>query len=534
MELTKVPFNITLMSNNRNVLRNLQPVTSTDVFEGASKKLNDQGLFSTTLFGRMGEERRANTFSYIDLRTDIMHPILYKNIEKVATFYTLICSGTAYAKWDEKTKTFIESDQVEGETGFGFFMKHFKDIQFERNDSERRNLRIDVLDKFRQSAVYDFILVIPAGIRDIEEDQKSGRMKQGEVNEFYRNLIGLSKNIDTTFKDNKFNDGTKLLMQRNFNAIYDLLFSYLEGKRGLTQEKFSKRKIENGTRSVLAVLDLAVEDMRGEGALGMESAIAGLFQTSKAILPLTQNAFKHELIMSAFSGDGYAEVLNTKTLALETRVVDSKTRNRYMTEDGINDWLNKFENASIRHKPVLISNGYLALVYKDEKGFKIIRDIRNVPESKLEKVSPMTYAELLYYLIKPKLDGHYGWVTRFPYTGIDSTTPNKVYLKTTEQGQELREYNYNWEIDETSTNYPEWPIVGGKFIETLQVHPSQLKGKGADFDGDTGSMEITYSDESKKELDEYFDNLDNYFVDGKIAGFGSTDTLEWVLRSMSK
>lgn len=531
MELSLAPFNVTLLDNNRSVLRNLTPITSTDVYEGTTKKLNDNGLFSTTIFGRPAEERRQQTFSYVDLRTHILHPILYANIEKVAGFFTSICNGTAYAVWDEKKKTFVESTAVDGDTGFSFFMKHFKDIVFERNDSEIRSLRIDVLDKFRTTAIYDFVLVIPAGIRDIEEDSKGG-LSQDEINEYYRNLISLSKNIDTTFKDNKFNDGTKILMQRNFNSIYDLLFSYINGKRGLTQDKFAKRKVENGTRSVLAPMDLAVEDMDGPQAISMLETVVGLYQTAKGCLPLIQYAFKHELITGTFFGDNTALVIDKKTKQLDRRPVDSKVKDLFTTEDGVNNLLNKFEVVENRDKPIMISGGYLAMVYQDEVGFKIIKDVASVPEKRLDKLHPITWGELLYYLAKPVVANKPIWTTRFPYTNVDSTSPGFPYVKTTARGLALREYDFNWQLGEDYL-YNEWPIPGESWVETLIPHPSRLKKKGADFDGDTGSAEFTYSDESVKEVDKYLNDVDSWFEDGKVRFFGSTDTMDWVLKSMS-
>lgn len=531
MDITLAPFNVTLLNNSRSTVKNLTPVTSTDVYEGMTKKLNDDGLFSTTIFGRPAEERRQGTFSYVDLRTNIMHPLLYANIEKVASLYTRICMGTSYAEWDDKVKGFIESNAVDGNTGYSFFMKYFNDIVFERNESTRRDLRIDVLDQFRETGVYDFVLVVPAGIRDIEEDSKGG-LTQDELNEYYRNLISLSKNIDTTFKDNKFNDGTKLLMQRNFNNIYALIFSYLDGKRGITQDKFSKRKIENGTRSVLSAMDLSVEDMRGPQAIGLYHTAIGLYQMTKGTLPLVQYAFKGPLINETFVGSNEVLILHPKTLKLERRTVGSKVREMFMTEDGVNDFLNKFEDVKWRDTPVMLAKGYLAMVYQDNGTFKVIRDITNVPENRLDKLHPMTYGELLYYITKPHIYNKPVWTTRFPYTNVDSTSPALAYIKTTATGQALKELDHNWEVIDNNL-YNEWPTPGDKWVETLIVHPSRLKAKGGDHDGDTGSGDITYSDESVKEVGEYLENLDSWFVDGKVRYLGTTDTLDWVLKSMT-
>ena len=530
MDIDLKPFNITLLPSDRNVLRNLMPVTSVDIYDGSSSKMNDTGLFSTVIFGRPTETRRQTTFSYIDLRTKIIHPILYKNIERVASLYAGIYCGTAYGIWNDKAKVFEKSDAVDGDTGVSFFMKHFNDIKFEKNESEIRNLRIDVLDKYRESAIYDFVLVLPAGLRDVEEDVR-GQLKQDEVNEYYRNLISLSKNIDGTFRDNKFNDGTKLLMQRNFNAIYELIYGYLNGKRGLTQEKFCKRRIENGTRTVMASLNLAVEEIGGPQEITITDAVIGLYQTLKGCLPLIQNAFKNPLIMDTFLGDSTALVIDKKTHKLDRHPVSAKIRDWFMTEDGVNTLINQFEFPEIRDKPVEIAGGYLAMVYQDDVSFRVIRDVNSVPESRLEKLHPITWGELFYYLAKPLVYNKPLWITRYPITNVDSMIPGFPYVKTTVTGKPLKELDSNWEPIDNNL-YNEWPIVGLAWVDTISPHPSKMKNQGADSDGDTASGDFTYSDESIKEVNNYFDNLDNWFINsGKVRYLGSTDTVEWYLKS---
>lgn len=71
----------------------------------------------------------------------------------------------------------------------------------------------------------------------------------------------------------------------------------------------------------------------------------------------------------------------------------------------------------------------------------------------------------------------------------------------------------------------------GQFIR--ERFTSYVVNECSDHDGDTGSADFTYSDESVKEVDEYLNNLDTWFVGEKVRFFGSTDTLAWVLKSMS-
>ena len=83
MDITMLPFNVSLLPNDRKILANLEAVTSVDIYEGGNQqKLDNSGLFSPSIFGRPTESRRQRTFAYINLSTSIIHPLLYKNIER--------------------------------------------------------------------------------------------------------------------------------------------------------------------------------------------------------------------------------------------------------------------------------------------------------------------------------------------------------------------------------------------------------------------------------------------------------------------
>lgn len=535
---TKIPVNIALMPNTRDIVRNLTPVTSPSYYDGATTTFHDKGLFSTEIFGRAADTRRSRTMSYIDIKTKVLHPIMYRNIEKVAGFYIGILSGTQHATWDPTLRQFVKANEVDGDTGYAFFMRHFKDIEFTRNDSTRRDARLDVLDKYRETGLYDFILVIPAGLRDAEEG-RGGNLTVDEINEYYRSIISLSSNIDTKDQENPFNNSTKLLIQRNFNAIFQLLFSYLKGKGGLYQGNYFKRKLENGTRSVLAAGEFEIEDMDGPQALGINDAVIGLLQSLKGNLPLVVNRFlTSDLLQRAFSGDGTATVVDRKTLLPINVPVRPKERDYFLTEAGINTLINRFTKRRFRQQPVVVGGNYLAMTYLDtDKGeFRIIGDTSSVPPAYMDKLRPTTYAELFYYLACPAIDGTGVWVTRYPNAGEGSTSPNVLYLKTTTDGYPVKELGSDWlplDLPGGKIIYREWPSNQENFVDTIAVHPNKLARKQGDHDGDLGSADFTLSDNARKETQDYVNNPDNIIRDGDILDLFSTDTAKWTLAFMT-
>ena len=63
-----VPFNIKLLVLTDDKLVGLKPVTVLDAFDGASKNFHESGLFSTSIFGKVGEYQRSYRYSYINIK----------------------------------------------------------------------------------------------------------------------------------------------------------------------------------------------------------------------------------------------------------------------------------------------------------------------------------------------------------------------------------------------------------------------------------------------------------------------------------
>ena len=167
MSIKRLPFNISLLKLTPGQIRLLKPIKSLDTVDApGSSDFHPEGLFSTEIFGRVGEDSRDETFAYIPLKTTILHPVVFQRLERLKRLYSGILSGKSYAVWDEKEKDFVQSTEVDGKTGYHFFMSKWKDIKFKKGDSEIRNQRIDLINKYREEAVIKDVLVMPAGLRD--------------------------------------------------------------------------------------------------------------------------------------------------------------------------------------------------------------------------------------------------------------------------------------------------------------------------------------------------------------------------------
>ena len=81
----------------------------------------------------------------------------------------------------------------------------------------------------------------------------------------------------------------------------------------------------------------------------------------------------------------------------------------------------------------------------------------------------------------------------------------------------------------------EFPKTGSdEFFDALSVSSSRLSGLGADFDGDTCSATIVYSQEAISEVDNYLNSKEAYLSpQGGFKASTSVNTVNLVLKNMT-
>jgi carbonic anhydrase/acetyltransferase-like protein (isoleucine patch superfamily) len=189
------PFNLDPLFIKPNELRILQQVKVPDIFEGSSENFHEEGLFSTTIFGNVGTELRDNSFGYIDIKLPILHPFMLKVVTQLRGFYKDLIGGKVYATWDDKEKDFVASNQIDGDTGFYFFLNHWKDIKFKRTSSRLRDEKIAYYEKIPQIGIVELEDNVEVGANTCIDRATMGHtlIKQGVKLD---NLIQVAHNVE--------------------------------------------------------------------------------------------------------------------------------------------------------------------------------------------------------------------------------------------------------------------------------------------------------------------------------------------------
>lgn len=482
MQSPSLPFNIDLLNLADIDIRSLRPVKVQDIMDGFSKNFHPDGLFSTETFGMVGEEKRNRMFSYIELNIQIFHPIIFKALYDLKSLYGDIMSSKGYAIFDPQLKDFVKSDQVEGKTGFDFFIKHFKDIRFEDRPSPRREFNIKLVNKYREKSLIDKFVVMPAGLRDYTLDENN-QPSEDEINTLYRKVLALSGvigSVDSKLNAEYFNN-MRFQLQISCNEIFEYIKNLLEGKSKLVLGKWAGRKTFHSTRNVITSYVSKSTQLFGPKHVSSQQTVVGLYQFLRATLPLSIKNVRDGFMTKVFTGPNTPMMLvDKKTLKKVMVPANGKEYDKWMTNEGLEKVFATYGQENLRHDVVEIAGHYAGLIFKGKDNtYRFLQDIDELPDRYTkEEVSPITLTELIM------LSVYYGsseipcFATRYPVTGYGSIYPSYVYLKSTVESETRTLLDDNWEPSEQVC--AEFPSKNAGFFNSFSPGVKHLQRLGAD------------------------------------------------------
>lgn len=538
MNYAEVPAKVWPMVLTKERVRNLTPVTSLDIYDGASSEFHDQGLYSTTIFGRVGSDQRDSTFSYMDLKVEIFHPKIFRDLMSLKSLYKEIVTGRATAVFDPIVKDFVADTSDKAETGYAFFVKHFQDIEFKKSKSPTRALVVEFINQWRKDAMTRYIPVLPAGVRDIEISD-NGVATKNEIHDLYYRVLSISNTIPVTrdMESPAFNIARNALTN-TMVEIYELIEGMLAGKNGFILDKWAARRVVYGTRNVLTVMDTSIANLNDSNAPGFDSTTLGLFQVIKGMTPLTIHYLRRMFGHLIQNGEGQAQLIDKETLRPKWVSLSPAARDTWSTRDGLMTVIDQYQTLEMRTRPVTIEGHYLALIYKGpDKSFKIFFDIHEMP-AHLDRnnVHPINLVELLYLCGYQNWNKYFAQICRYPISGLGSNYPSRVYVKTTVVGERRQELDDNWEVREDPVyTAQEFPMTGStSFMDTQSPHSTKLVGLAADFDGDTGSATLVMTNEALAENDRILRSRQHWIdAGGNLTSSYDYDTLKYVAINMT-
>ena len=543
-----LPWNIVLLNIEPRHLQAMPAITAVEAVD-RNFNLHPEGLFSTGIFGRVGDDRRLTSLARIDLKLPLIHPLIWHHLMSMHAFYQEIASGKTYAIFDEAKGDFVKSDILTGQTGYHYFISNWKRIKLTKTNSITRNNAIDAIVKYRgkgdESA---HVPVIPAGLRDIEINEDNTITKD-ELNDLYRKMLAKSLSLpDIAVKSNpRTIDGTRYAMQLTWNEIFAYFIRNLGGKNHMIQGQYLARNVDNGTRNVITALSTTPLYYNDPGVPGFGNMAVGIYQAMRACEPNAVHAMKQELIDKVFVGSSMpVPLINKRKMTTEFVHVDPNYQEKWRSIEGLVKIFMLFEREELRTRPVEIKDHYLCLTYRGVREgkdvFKLVSRTDDMPEwatapEARHSLTPTTMVELFYACTYHVLHNSPAWATRYPVADTGSTYPNRLFIRTTELSERRHPLNDKWEIDETKPiawSFPSKDITAS-FINAASPHSSNLKQTNADFDGDKMALNALQTGEARAAMANLLDNEWEAYItsDGKLIASSETDTARYVVFNMT-
>lgn len=551
---------IDLLIPDKNLFRanNMKEVTNLAIFEPNTDVFHKDGLFSQEIFGQVGSRERIERMGYIDFVLPVFHPLVFMTIIKLGDKYDKIMRGTLSARFDEEEQDFVPD--IEGETGFNFFVKHVNKLKYQQTESLKRDNKIKLVERYgKTDSMLTQMLVMPAGLRDYVVDEK-GQPSEDDINPLYRTLIGLAnrmKTVNVTPDTLLLLDPIRYKIQKAVLDIYKYVESLIDGKKKFIQNKFASRAIFCSTRNVITSIPSRIECLDDENHINFSTTIVGLFQYLKALGPIVFNKVVTRFLMNLMGGDdNKIYLIDPKNLNSVLSTLSGKSKTAWSTSDGVNNTINKFIQGPVFNEYVTIDNKFLYLVldlgdevyiggkdelipiYEEKVNKDTVNDLLKGALEHIEQqdpnyaLRPITYGELFYLSIVDIVSKYPALVTRYPITGHGSIYPSKVYVKTTNNSRHVTAHLQSGE----TLKCLEYPIFDklNTYFRSLSVHYTHLGTLGADHDGDALSFTLLFTDEAIEEADKILNTKDFYL---KSLGDGyfspKTNVLDTTLKHLT-
>lgn len=217
-------------------VNNCQVVSNPRVF-AKNNIPSDDGLLSNKIFGITREEK-AGIYAYIDLHGWFIDPSCYKSWCKIDKNVKNVVHGIDTYIINEKGE--LIQDPA-GKTGIDFLRKNIDRIKFKSNESIKRDINVQYLEKNRDKMFIRKYLVIPAFYRDKNTTTTSRTVGLSGINKLYNDLI-VASNALTATQDYMF-DATDAMNGRVQEIILNI-YNWFCGVSSSTSTEINNRGIQ--------------------------------------------------------------------------------------------------------------------------------------------------------------------------------------------------------------------------------------------------------------------------------------------------
>ena len=496
----------------------LKEVTNPIFFERPGVTSTD-GLLSNEIFG-ITKNERSNIFAYIDLGKWFIDPLSYKMWGRVDIKVKECVRGV---------KNFIINSQGQleenenGSCGIEFLRKNINNIKFKRNDSSRRDSKINFIEKnIKENKLFiRKYLVIPAYYRDVDTSRSEGKVSVGDINELYNKLLISVKSLKEA--DDYGIDVSNTTCGRIQDILVEIYNWFtkepnLGQKRGIIKRTVMSKTADYASRLVISAPPLNVEKVNDllvktdTSAIPLSSLLANLFSF---IVFWVRRFFENEFangVIPVKKKDGTVEYIEVEDPLIQ------------FSDDVIKKQINRFiKGYSNRFIPVEVKLSNGKTVKMKFAGYKTRKDDNKetVGEEKSGISNRnLTWCDLFFIAASEMSADKHAILTRYPVNDYFGQQYTKIAVSSTKETEPMyidlygntKYYKYYPKIrqEDIGSN------TSNKFVDTLRISNVRLSSLGGDYDGDQMTCKIAFTKESNEEIEKYMHSKRAYINMGGV------------------
>lgn len=505
-------------------INNIPEVTNPVSFEAGMVPTTD-GLFSNEIFGMNTSDRRHH-WAYIDLHNHFISPKVYITLKALNRNFESIMYGTKKFKI---VNGVLETDE-NGGTGIEWLYKNWDKINFQKNDSNKRNSRIDMLNSSKKDTIFfRKFAVLPAFYRDVNlQSNAGGHPKVPEINDMYSQII---RNITIIQDATSFDMMINAVIGKTQNLlldIYNLLKDKVTGKNGHLRRYVMAKSVDYCARIVITAVPYDSRSVQ-EQKVDFEHTGVPMSQCCAQLTPFIIHWLTTWFKTNVIDIGNQFPVLdkNGNHVYVKLRNPDIVFNEEYFDKK-LTRWIN---NPASRFEPIelpinrnyayakdipdpvyLRFKGYQTNITTMQRDSKLITDDGN----KIYIERRMTWTDLLYMAAYEMSTNKHVVITRYPMLDYLGTFISKIHVLSTRQ---------TIPMIINGTLYETYPLVDlsvpqgrieSLFIDSYKLCPLYLAGIDGDHDGDQITSKILFSVEANEEAERIMFSKSNLIaIDGK-------------------
>lgn len=227
--------------------KGLKPVTATEWLTRTGE-FSPDGLFSENIFGNLNSVERNNTFSYINLYSEVIQPHALKILLQLDRKIDKFISTESNFILDKEGRLIEDESGISGMTEF---IKLFPKIKF-RTDTDQREKLVKLIDfSYKQKTLFiDKLVIVPPEQRPAYQDD-DGNWVIDELNNVYLSVMRKTLNVKSAKGSGALFDILLYGLQIAINNHHSFLEAKIGKKHGMIRSELLSKRVDYSGRAVI-------------------------------------------------------------------------------------------------------------------------------------------------------------------------------------------------------------------------------------------------------------------------------------------